>query len=295
MSILSLLQNSPSAAITFLISIIVAITVHEFAHAWTAYHLGDDTPYLQGRVTLNPLAHLDPIGSLVFLLFGFGWGKPVVYNPLRLKRRVDELLIALAGPISNLLLAIVLNIIAHFLPNHSNNPYDILNLASHLNILLASFNIIPIPPLDGSSIVAYFWPEYRSIVGGQIGFILILLVIFVPIGGGNLLGLVVTPIQQFFTQISTLFGLLWIWFILTIFLICLLLVAKKLIGMYFISFTQGVEVMGKIIETEAYLSENDFASHSYKGMTTRNAAMFGEPGTLYLYRIRITHRLQYCN
>ena len=209
MKILDLLRTSPLEAIIFLFSIIIAITVHEFAHAWTADRLGDDTPSLQGRVTLNPLAHLDPLGSLMFVLLGFGWGKPVIYNPMRLARRSDELLIALAGPASNLLLATILNIAVTVMHRYGMYNTDVLQLASELNVLLAAFNMIPIPPLDGSSIIAYFWPEYRSLVSGQIGTIILLIVIFVPVlSGATILSVVLTPIQYVFYLITHLFGLL---------------------------------------------------------------------------------------
>lgn len=210
MGLLSLLVSSPFQAIVFLFSIVIAITFHEFAHAWTAYKLGDDTPFLMGRVSLNPLAHLDPIGSIAFLLVGFGWGKPVIYNPMRLTRRVDELFIALAGPISNLLLAVALNALALLMSKTSFtiiNP-DFLHLAAYVNVILASFNMLPIPPLDGSSIVAYFWPSYRSLLGGQIGLFLLLALIFIPVGGQTLLSTLMGPILNGFTHISTLFGLL---------------------------------------------------------------------------------------
>lgn len=210
MNLLNLLTTSPLEAVIFIIGIVIAITVHECAHAWTAYKLGDDTPYLMGRVTLNPLAHLDPIGSIAFILLGFGWGKPVVYNPLRLARRSDELLIALAGPVSNILFAIFLNALALLmmhLPTAIINP-NFLQLAAGINVILAAFNMIPIPPLDGSSIIAYFWPEYRSIVGGQIGLVILLALIFIPIGGHQLLDVIMTPILHAFSQLTTLFGTL---------------------------------------------------------------------------------------
>ena len=209
MTLIGNLFSSPLSTLIFLLSIIIAITVHEFAHAWTAVRLGDDTPLHQGRVTLNPLAHLDPIGSLFFLLFRFGWGKPVIYDPRNLNRRVDELLIALAGPASNLLLAFILNL-ATFLQVKTGITLiqsDILGLIIQINVFLAAFNLVPIPPLDGSSIVAYFWPEYRSLAGGQVGTILIILLIL-PLGGSNLLGIIVNPIANFFFQLVTLFGLI---------------------------------------------------------------------------------------
>ena len=208
MYIASLLQASPAAGLIALLSIVAAITVHEFAHAWVADRLGDDTPSLQGRVTLSPLAHLDPIGSLCFLLVGFGWGKPVIYNPMRLGRKVDELLVALAGPASNLVFAIALNLIAAASGPHFSAFAELLHVAAYVNVLLASFNMIPIPPLDGSSIVAYFWPPYRSVMGGQVGLILLLLVIFFPTQEGSLLTAVLRPIQEAFGTLTTLFGLL---------------------------------------------------------------------------------------
>lgn len=196
-------------ALAYVLGLVIGITIHEFSHAWVAYRLGDDTPYLQGRVTLNPLAHFDPIGTIMLLLLGFGWGKPVIYNPLRLKRRVDELLIALAGPASNLLLALILNAMAYFLARYNLLHLDILHPIADFNILLASFNLLPLPPLDGSSIIAYFWPPYRSILGGQIGLIVLLIVIFLPIPGyGNLINIFLAPVDLFFTNLTHLFGLL---------------------------------------------------------------------------------------
>lgn len=205
MTLLALLSESPMLAVIFLFSLVLAITVHEFAHAWTADRLGDDTPRLMGRVTLNPLSHLDPIGSIAFLLFGFGWGRPVIYNPLRLPRRIDELWIALAGPASNIILAILLNLLAFAVRTYDLGflNVEILQIAAQINIILAAFNMLPIPPLDGSAIVAYIWPEYRSIVGGQIGLIMLLLLIVT-----GSLGLITTPIIHAFTYLATLGGTL---------------------------------------------------------------------------------------
>lgn len=199
------MPSSPEQIIILLLSVIAAVTIHEFAHAWTAYKLGDDTPYLQGRVSLSPFAHLDPMGSLVFILSGFriGWGKPVIYNPMRLSRKVDELIIALAGPASNLLLATFVNLLIYGLGIWTGNSYPVLESLSQINILLAAFNLIPLPPLDGSSIVAYFWPEYRSILGGQIGIVIVLILIF-----SGSLSLIVQPVQAFFSQLTHLFGIL---------------------------------------------------------------------------------------
>lgn len=203
MQILQLLGQSPILALVFLLAIVLAITVHEFAHAWTAYRLGDDTPRLQGRVSLNPAVHLDPLGSLSFIFLGFGWGKPVIYNPIRLLKRYDELLIALAGPGSNLVFALFLNALALVFKPLTGNYSDFLRLAAEINVLLAAFNIIPFPPLDGSSIVAYFWPEYRSVIGGQIGLLFLLFLIF-----SGALNLILNPVIFVFSTLTSLFGIL---------------------------------------------------------------------------------------
>ncbi len=202
---LTLLTQSPVAAIIFVVSIVLAITIHEFAHAWTADRLGDDTPRLMGRVTLNPLAHLDPIGSVAFILLGFGWGRPVIYNPMRLSHKIDELWIALAGPISNILLAIVLNALAFATRQYNISFFnaDVLSFAAQINVFLAAFNMLPIPPLDGSSIIAYFFPTYRSLMGGQIGLIILLLLIF-----SGILGSFTQPIIHAFNQLATLGGII---------------------------------------------------------------------------------------
>lgn len=204
------LLSQPAVVVSaFLLSLVAAVTVHEFAHAWVAYKLGDDTPYLQGRVTLNPAAHLDPWGSLVFLFLGMGWGRPVIYNPMRLSKRIDELYIALAGPASNLVFALVLNVIIHVIGNAAPTYALFLGQAADLNVILAAFNMIPIPPLDGSSIVAYFWPEYRSLIGGQIGLILLLTLIFVRFSADqSLISTIVEPIATGFASITHLFGIL---------------------------------------------------------------------------------------
>ena len=207
--LLNLLQESLPTAVVYIVSLVAAISVHECAHAWTAYRLGDDTPHLQGRVTLNPAAHLDPLGSIVFLVFGMGWGRPVVYNPMRLSRKVDELLIALAGPASNLVFALFLNILAYAVAGPAPFYSEILRQAAAINVILAAFNMVPIPPLDGSSIVAYFWPPYRSLIGGQIGLIILLAIVFVPVGPhGGIIGTIIPPVINLFDLVTHLFGLI---------------------------------------------------------------------------------------
>lgn len=151
MLLFNILQN-PIILIGFTTGLLLAITIHESAHAWMAYKLGDPTAKYEGRISLNPLRHLDPIGTIMLLVAGFGWGKPVSVNPYNLKSKWDEVRISLAGPISNLLLAIVLSLFIRFL----NLPtlIDVIFLyIIQINLTLMLFNLLPIPPLDGSSIL----------------------------------------------------------------------------------------------------------------------------------------------
>ncbi len=145
-------------------AVVIGLTVHELAHAYTAYKLGDMTARNDGRLTLNPLKHIDPLGFLLIIIAGFGWAKPVSFNPDNLKKRHrDEILISLAGPFSNLLLAILFLVIARilFIFPYFDTPsgFAVINLLvvwSLINIGLFIFNLIPIPPLDGSHIYTTF-------------------------------------------------------------------------------------------------------------------------------------------
>ena len=149
--------------------LIVAITVHEFAHAFAADRLGDNTPRSQGRISLNPIDHLDPIGTLLMAIstytgFGIGWGKPVQYNPGNLRRpRWDPLIIAIAGPISNIAQALAFAAAARLCETQNwvppNSPGDLLlRTGVWINLALAFFNMIPIPPLDGSKVLSALLP-----------------------------------------------------------------------------------------------------------------------------------------
>jgi Zn-dependent protease len=160
-----LLNRSPSEIIQLIIIIVMSLTVHEFAHSLAAISVGDDTPRRQGRLTPNPLAHIDLIGFLMLLIAGFGWAKPVQINSANLKKpRRDEILISLAGPASNLVFAVVaVAIIWLVLATHALvSPKSIRAFGSFMimlaaiNVSLAIFNMIPIPPLDGSHLVTPF-------------------------------------------------------------------------------------------------------------------------------------------
>ncbi len=144
-----------------LISLVIVITIHEFSHAWVANALGDPTAKLAGRISLNPLAHLDPIGVLMLFFVHIGWGKPVPVNDRYFSNaKRDTTLTALAGPFSNLLLALILMIPLKYLDNFL--PGLVKNLLQSLfdvSVVLFAFNILPFPPLDGSKIIGIFIPD----------------------------------------------------------------------------------------------------------------------------------------
>lgn len=152
---LDLLFSNPLMFVVVFGGIILAIGLHEAAHCFMADYLGDPTPRSLGRLTLNPLAHLDPLGTMVILVTGsFGWGKPAPFDPYNLRDpRRDTALIALAGPASNILIAIGLSVLFHSLSNLS--LLSVLSYLIRLNLGLAIFNLIPVPPLDGSKIMGW--------------------------------------------------------------------------------------------------------------------------------------------
>jgi Zn-dependent protease len=164
--------------------ILITITVHEYAHAKVADLLGDPTPRLAGRLTLNPIAHIDPIGFLMLLLVRFGWAKPVPVNPYNCHNpRQASLYISLAGPVSNFLLAWILAIIFKNLPlSFDSLISQIISYTIWINLALGIFNLIPIPPLDGSHVLEYFLPPHQMETFyrlEQYGFILLLLLVFI--------------------------------------------------------------------------------------------------------------------
>jgi Zn-dependent protease len=152
---------------------ILSITIHEFAHAITADRLGDNTPRSQGRISLNPIDHLDPVGTILMAVsaatgVGIGWGKAVQYNPANLKSpRWDPLKVAIAGPISNVLQAVVCAVLIRLSDHYGwldnyDWIYNIVSMGVMLNLTLALFNMIPIPPLDGSKILSALLPDTQS-------------------------------------------------------------------------------------------------------------------------------------
>jgi Zn-dependent protease len=164
--------DDPIGFVAFIIAILLGITVHEFMHAYAATRLGDDTARLLGRLSLNPMAHLDPFGTLLIVLAGFGYGKPVPFNESRLRSALGVSAVALAGPFANLVLAFVCAIPLRFGDAEMlNGAYGVvLEAIVFYNCILAIFNLIPIPPLDGSNVVygllpprqKYTWRSYQQ-------------------------------------------------------------------------------------------------------------------------------------
>ncbi len=214
---LSFLPSVPEL-ITYIIILLTAFPVHEFAHAWTADHFGDTTPRAHGRLTLNPLAHLDPIGSLLMIVAGFGWAKPVPVNPYVLSRRspAAPMLVSLAGPMSNLLMAILgsapfrLGLVStggirfvagEILPNIPLFLY----LFISVNLWLMLFNLLPLFPLDGEKVLDYFLPPSWAQVLENIrpyGPMILMVIIFVlPLVGIDVIGRVIQPVLGFLTRL----------------------------------------------------------------------------------------------
>jgi len=181
-------------SLVFGLCLIVAITIHEFSHAFVADHFGDPTPRSYGRVSLNPLRHLDPLGTIMLIFFKFGWGKPVPIDPYNLTKR-EEMMVAFAGPVSNLILAFIFAITFRFFPN------IFIYIFIETNIVLAVFNLLPIPPLDGSKIFLNLLPEEQSAewekAFDQYGLIILAVLLFLPLGGTNIISFIISPIISF--------------------------------------------------------------------------------------------------
>lgn len=179
--------------------IVIAMVVHEYAHARVAYALGDYTPRLQGRLTLNPAAHVDPIGLVMLFIVHFGWAKPVEINPMNFSNpRRDDILVSLAGPASNLITAFIALIILVLMAKmdfpFSEGVLVVFNLIIIYNINFAIFNMLPIPPLDGSHILRDILPyelAQRFAMLERYSFIFLLIIIATPI-----LQYVFVPLQR---------------------------------------------------------------------------------------------------
>ena len=200
------------------ISLLLSVAVHEYAHALAAYKLGDDHAASQGRLTLNPLAHADPMGTFVFpIVFSvmgsgiFGWGKPVPYIPNRLTRkyslRAGEAIIAFAGPFANFIMAFISGALFFALPLDANSPFNLLLWQMiQLNVILFFFNLLPVPPLDGAKVIAWVvGPKADSALDSIQRAGPMALIVVVLVGGtviskpaGLLIGLIVTSMRAVF-------------------------------------------------------------------------------------------------
>lgn len=176
------LFQDPGTFILLAVSLIISISIHEFSHAFAAYKLGDPTGKNMGRLTLDPRAHLDPVGTIFLIFVGFGWGKPVVFDPRNLKNpKRDSALISLAGPLSNLLLATLISFVIRFIPV-GEVVLTFLYMVVLYNLVLGFFNLIPLGPLDGNKIVYGFLPNKLAIQWVEFQrygtFILLFLILF---------------------------------------------------------------------------------------------------------------------
>jgi Zn-dependent protease len=209
---------SPSQLITYLIILLTAFPVHEFAHAFVADRYGDDTPRMNGRLTLNPLAHLDIVGSLMMILVGFGWAKPVPINPYALQRRSSAapMLVSLAGPMSNFIMALLaaipfrvglVSVYAINQPTGTILPSFAWFLTTfiYINLLLMLFNLIPVFPLDGEKVLQYFLPPSGVQVLDNIRpyspMILIVILVVLPMFGLNIIGNILMPALTYLTKL----------------------------------------------------------------------------------------------
>lgn len=178
---------SLQALIAGLVALLVGLTFHEFSHAVTADNLGDDRPRRMGRLTLNPLAHIDPIGALMLIIAGFGWAKPVMVNPAALRGgRRSMALVAFAGPLANVVVAIAFAVVYRIMVLAGVDSGFFLSLVAlivQINILLAIFNLLPIPPLDGYNVALAYLPPRQAMTlqrYAPYGIIVLLLLIFLP-------------------------------------------------------------------------------------------------------------------
>lgn len=213
-----MLGLDPATLIARVVTLLIAFTIHELAHAVVADRLGDPTSRNMGRFSLNPLVHLDPMGSIMLILTGFGWAKPVMVNPYNLRGnpRTSMAIVAVAGPISNLIMALLAAIpyqLGLLTPEFFStgtvpSPSFILTQFIWINLILAFFNLIPVPPLDGYKILIAILPSemaYQLRPLERYGFIiLIALLFFLPRAGIDVLGaLVMAPASQVMSLLVT--------------------------------------------------------------------------------------------
>ena len=203
-------QFATSDVIMRIPALLIAIVLHELAHGYVALLLGDHTAKSHGRLTLNPIKHVDPLGLLALWLVGIGWAKPVPVNPMYFQgdRRRGMFLVGLAGPVTNFILALLTALLIVILPfQPGSTMLGIMQLTLFYNIVLGVFNLIPIPPLDGSKVLAYFLPRQAAVQLSQLeryGPLVLILLIFT----GSLWRILTPLINGAFTVIITIVSLL---------------------------------------------------------------------------------------
>ncbi|MCF7886595.1 MAG: site-2 protease family protein [Candidatus Marinimicrobia bacterium] len=197
--------------------ILLALSFHEYMHGWVANKLGDPTAEMNGRLTMNPFSHLDPFGTIMIFLVHFGWAKPVPVNPINFQNpKKDLTYVSIAGPLANMFLALLSGILLriirmgmfNFLPSAVLQPfYNMVVLSLQINVALAFFNLIPLPPLDGSKILFGLLPDEYNHIAAWLrqygGFILMGLILLGYLSGISIIGGFLRPFINFF---SRLFG-----------------------------------------------------------------------------------------
>ena len=198
--------------------VIVAMTFHEFAHAWVATKLGDDTPRLQGRLNLNPMSHIDPVGILCLAFLGFGWGRPVQINSRNFDGKYSlskaEAMVAAAGPVMNFIIAFIFLIIYGVMgltittmTSTTKIIYSIIISIISVNIGLGVFNLIPVYPLDGSKVLSHFLP-YKARMWMMDNQFLLTIILFVVVFGTNIMGYISSYVLAGMTYaVDWIFGL----------------------------------------------------------------------------------------
>jgi Zn-dependent protease len=189
-------------------AMIIGFTFHELAHAYVAYRLGDSTAARQGRLTVNPIAHIDPIGFLALFLVGFGWAKPVPVNPFNMRGdpQRNMMLVSLAGPAANMVLAFLFAVLLGLgLANLFPYGHEIVNRIIYINIVLAVFNLLPIPPLDGFKILAGLLPPSQANIINtleQYGLIILLILLFTGVIS-EILSVIILPVFSLLMDLAT--------------------------------------------------------------------------------------------
>ncbi len=205
MLLFQLFQNNPALVIPWLFALLIAITIHEFSHGYVAYRLGDDTASNMGRLSLNPIAHLDLMGSLLLVLVGFGWAKPVPINPAKIsKGNLGSFLVSVAGIASNIIMAIVailaLKFLLSFGVSELNFLVKFLAFLIYINLALFVFNLLPIAPLDGYRMFESFAPrvfEKFAPFMEQWGFFILIALVFLT----NVIGVLIFTVINIFSLI----------------------------------------------------------------------------------------------